>query len=323
MSNKIPVLVTGGAGYIGSHTCKALALAGYIPVTLDNLSTGKATLVKWGPLEVGDIRDVDNTSKLLLQYDIRAVIHFAADAYVGESVADPLKYYGNNVAGMLTLAQAMARTGITKIVLSSSCATYGMVPEGLIVESEAQVPVNPYGRTKLICEQILADLSAANKLRYVALRYFNAAGADFSGDTGEVHNPETHLIPLALRAVRGAKPLTIFGRDFDTPDGTAIRDYVHVSDLADAHVKALRYLFDGGESTALNLGTGTGVSVLGVIEALENLGHNVPYQIGPRRPGDPARLVADPEKAKTVLNWVAKNSSIENILTTAWRWTIE
>lgn len=318
--NSIAVLVTGGAGYIGSHTCKALASAGYLPVTLDNLSTGAAQLVKWGPLEVGDIRDVDFTTKILRKYDIKAVVHFAADAYVGESMIDPLKYYSNNVVGMLTLAQAMVQVGVCKIVFSSSCATYGTALEAPIIESDTQLPINPYGRTKLICEQILRDLGASSEVRHVALRYFNAAGADIAGETGEIHHPETHLIPLAMRAARGSQTLTIFGNDFDTPDGTAIRDYIHVCDLADAHVLALKYLIAGGESTALNLGTGTGISVLGIIIALEKLGHTVPYRISSRRSGDPARLVANPLKAKAVLNWCPKQSSIENILSTAWAW---
>lgn len=321
MSSKIAVLVTGGAGYIGSQTCKALASAGYIPITLDNLSTGTADLVKWGPLEVGDIRDLELTTKLLKQYHVKAVIHFAANAYVGESMIDPLKYYSNNVAGMMALLQAMVHAGVSKIVFSSSCATYGTTLKDLIVESDPQEPINPYGRTKLIGEQMLRDLGASSDMKHVALRYFNAAGADLAGETGEIHDPETHLIPLALQAIGGAETLTIFGNDFETPDGTAIRDFIHVCDLAEAHVLALQYLTAGGESTALNLGTGVGISVLEIIKTLEKLGHSVRYQMGPRRAGDAARLVANPIKAQAILNWVPKYSSIENILTTSLEWT--
>jgi UDP-glucose-4-epimerase GalE len=214
----------------------------------------------------------------------------------------------------------MVKASVSKIILSSSCATYGTALEAPIVESDLQIPINPYGRTKLICEQILTDLGAVSEVRHVALRYFNAAGADFAGETGEIHDPETHLIPLAIRAIRGSDTLTIFGNDFETPDGTAIRDYIHVCDLADAHVLALQYLIAGGESTALNLGTGAGISNLGIIENLEKLGHVVPYRIGSRRLGDPARLVANTEKAQAILNWVPQHSSIETILATAWGW---
>ena len=319
---KKSVLVTGGAGYIGSHTCKALARAGFTPVVLDNLSRGFEWAVKWGPLERGDISDAALVDAVVARHQPVAAIHFAAFAYVGESVSDPRTYYRNNVTGSLDLFGSLLRNGVKRIVFSSSCATYG-IPEQLpINEASPQNPINPYGATKLIVERILSDFDSAYGLRSVALRYFNAAGADRDGETGEAHDPETHLIPLAIAASRGGAPLHVMGTDYATPDGTAIRDYVHVEDLAQAHLRALEYLLAGGASTALNVGTGRGVSVMEIIAAVEAAtGRKVAWNPAPRRAGDPPALYADPARLKAVLGLDPGNfAAIDKIAATAAQW---
>lgn len=314
-------LVTGGAGFIGAHACKAVAEAGGLPVAYDNLTTGHADAVMWGPLVRGDVRDRDLLAAALQQFRIDAILHFAASAYVGESVTNPALYFDNNVGGMIALLDAARDAGVDRIVLSSSCATYG-IPESLpIREATPQRPINPYGRTKLICEEMLRDYGAAYGLRHVALRYFNAAGADPGGRLGERHEPETHLIPLALRAAAGGVPLQVFGHDYPTPDGTCVRDYVHVADLARAHVLALGHLAGGGESVALNLGTGRGLSVLEIAAAIERVtGRTVPMRLAPRRAGDPPVLAADPSRAAEVLGFRAELSDIDTIVAHAAPW---
>ena len=316
------VLVTGGAGYIGSHACKALAGAGYTPVTYDNLSRGHRHAVRWGPLIEGDIADRNSVVAALQAHRISAVMHFAAFAYVGESTSDPALYYRNNVAGTLALLDAMREVGLTHIVFSSTCATYGLPEAVPIRETMAQLPVSPYGETKLVIERVLKWYGAGYGLRSVALRYFNAAGADRGGEIGEEHEPETHLIPLVLRAALGSgPPVSIFGTDYPTPDGSAIRDYIHVDDLAAAHVRALEYLAAGGESVAVNLATGNGYSVREIIAAVERaVGHAVPRSEGPRRAGDPPALIADPSLAASVLGWRAQCSDLDTIIGTALAW---
>ena len=316
------VLVTGGAGYIGSHACKALAAAGYTPVTYDNLSRGHRHAVRWGPLVEGDIADQAAVAAALQTHRITSVMHFAAFAYVGESGTDPALYYRNNVCGTLSLLDAMREVGVKRIVFSSSCATYGLPASVPIRETMAQLPVNPYGETKLAIERVLRWYGPAYRLRSVALRYFNAAGCDRGGEVGEEHDPETHLIPLVLRAALGtAPPVQIFGNDYPTQDGTAVRDYIHVDDLAEAHVRAVRYLEAGGENTALNLATGNGYSVRQIIAAVAKaVGQAVPHRGAPRRAGDPPALVADPALAAEVLGWRAKCSDLDTIIETALAW---
>ena len=317
------VLVTGGAGYIGSHACKALAAAGYTPVTYDNLVHGHEWAVKWGPLERGDVGDAARLRGVFQAHRPIAVMHFAAVAYVGESVADPAKYYRNNVTGTLTLLDAMRDAGVGHMVFSSTCATYGTPKTLPISEDAPQAPINPYGATKLMVERVLADYAHAYGLRAVALRYFNAAGADPDGEIGEDHQPETHLIPLVLEAAAGGAPITVLGDDYDTLDGTCIRDYVHVSDIADAHVLALEGLERGGLRPAYNLGAGVGVSVAEVIEtAREVTGRAIAVKIGPRRPGDPAALLADPARAMADLGWSPRRVGIGSIIETAWAWRL-
>jgi UDP-arabinose 4-epimerase len=314
------VLVTGGAGYIGSHTCKCLAEHGIEPVVFDNLSRGHADAVRWGPLVEGDIGDRDALVAAMRQYQPDSIVHFAALAYVDESVADPAKYYRNNVTGTLVLLEAARASGIGKLVFSSSCATYG-VPERLpIDEATAQAPISPYGRTKLMVEQILVDCGRAYGLRSVALRYFNAAGADPTGEIGERHDPETHLIPRALMAAAGLIPaLEIFGDDYPTPDGTCIRDYVHVTDLAEGHVQALGHLDTGGASVSLNLGTGHGTSIRELLLAIARVtGHEVPVVMRPRREGDPPAIWADASRVKTLLGFSPAHSDTDTIIRTAW-----
>jgi len=316
------VLVTGGAGYIGSHTCKALSLAGHEPVAFDNLSTGHADAVQWGPLHRGDILDSEALDVAFSLYRPDVVLHFAALAYVGESVIDPGNYYRVNVTGTQALFDAMRRQGVAQIVLSSSCATYG-IPEMLpISEDTPRQPVNPYGFTKLAVERMAADYERAYGMRWVALRYFNAAGADPDGELGERHDPETHVIPLVIRAALGtAPPFSVMGRDYPTADGSAVRDYVHVTDLADAHVLAMQYLVEGGGSGAFNLATGRGTSVLEVIQAVETvLGRRVPVRDAPRRPGDPPALYARAELAAKVLGWQPRFVDIEQMVATAVEW---
>ena len=321
-SRKDSVLVTGGAGYIGSHACKALSQAGFTPVAYDNLSRGNAWAVKWGPLEVGDIADQSRLVNVLDVHRPIAVMHFAAYAYVGESVTEPMLYYTNNVSGTLSLISAMRAAGIDRLVFSSTCATYGVPSTLPITEAHPQAPISPYGHSKLMIERILRDADAAYGLRSISLRYFNAAGADPDGEIGEAHDPEPHLIPLVLGAAAGSVPhLTIHGSDYPTHDGTCIRDYVHVSDLADAHVRALRYLIDGNRSDFINLGTGEGCSIRQVVTSAEAVtGRRIPLTFGPRRPGDPAVMVADAGRAEQVLQWRSCQSDMDTILQSAWAW---
>jgi UDP-arabinose 4-epimerase len=316
------VLVTGGAGYIGSHACKALAWAGYRPVAYDNLVYGHPRAVRWGPLEQGDIADRERLEAVISRYRPAAIMHFAAYAYVGESVQDPGKYYRNNVAGSLSLLEAARDHAIRRFIFSSTCATYGVPQAVPIDENQPRVPINPYGASKLMIERMLDDFAQAHGLRHVALRYFNAAGADPDGEIGEAHDPETHLIPLVIDAVLGQRShVDVYGTDYPTEDGTAIRDYIHVTDLAEAHVKALNYLERGGASTALNLGTGQGHSVRAVIEAVEAVTDRpVPVRETGRRPGDPPALVADARRGMNCLDWRPTHSELTEIIATAWRW---
>jgi UDP-arabinose 4-epimerase len=315
------VLVAGGAGYIGSHTCKALAQAGHTPIVYDSLRTGHAWAVKWGPLEQGDLNDPATLAGVMRRHRPEAVINFAALAYVGESMKEPTLYYRTNVAGIVTLLETMRAEGVGSIVFSSSCATYGVPPQLPIVETMGQVPINTYGRSKLMAEHILRDACAAHGVGAIALRYFNAAGADAEGDLGEEHDPETHLIPLVLQAALGNHPrIAIFGTDYDTPDGTCIRDYIHVTDLASAHVAALAACRPG-QFAAYNLGTGRGASINEVIvRAREITGRAIPADAEARRPGDPPILVADASLARTALNWSPRHSDLGNIIDDAWRW---
>ncbi len=316
------VLIVGGAGYIGSQTAKRVAWAGQTPVVLDNLVYGHKWAVKWGPLVEGDLSDTALVRRVLREHAVTSVIHFAAYAYVGESVTNPRKYFHNNVVNTLHLLDAMVDSKVRDIVFSSTCATYGEPREVPIAESHPQNPVNPYGDSKLMVEKILHWYGVAYGLRFAALRYFNAAGADPNGELGEDHDPETHLIPLAMAAALGAgRELSIFGTDYPTPDGTAVRDYIHVHDLAEAHWLALEHLAGGGESLRLNLGTGRGHSVREVIAAVEKVcGRKVPAREAPRRAGDPPELVADPRAAASVLGWTPKYPDLETIVSHALRW---
>jgi UDP-arabinose 4-epimerase len=316
------VLVTGGAGYIGSHTCKALAAAGFTPVAYDNLVYGHEWAVKWGPFERGDILDRNRLAQVIATYRPEAVLHFAAFAYVGESVTDPAKYYHNNVCGTLALLDAMRAGNVAKIVFSSTCATYGVPETTPITEDAPQNPINPYGASKLMIERVLADYRAAYALSSVSLRYFNAAGADKNGDIGEAHDPETHLIPLVLAAAAGKRPdIAVYGTDYGTPDGTCIRDYIHVSDLADAHVRALITMRAGKPRPAYNLGTGNGVSVAQVISAARRItARSISVIERGRRAGDPAILFADAALAGRDLGWTPKHSDIDTIIASAWNW---
>lgn len=313
------VLVTGGAGFIGSHTCKRLAATGHHPVTYDNLSTGHRKAVQWGPFVEGDLADTALLARTMSRFGIQAVIHFAASAYVGESVTDPAPYYRNNVSGMISLLDACRLADVDKMIFSSSCATYGIPGTLPISENSEQQPINPYGRTKLIGEQMLSDHAAAYGQRFVILRYFNACGADPDGELGEWHDPETHLIPLALMTAAGKRPvLEIFGTDYDTPDGTCVRDYIHVCDLARAHVLALEHLHSGGANLALNLGTGTGLSIRQIVDAVAGVtGRRVAVSAKQRRPGDPPALYADPALAGRELGFVTEQSDIATIIKTA------
>ena len=316
------ILVTGGAGYIGSHACKALAQAGFRPVAYDSLVNGHREAVKWGPLIEADLADTGRLADTLRRYDIAAVMHFAAFAYVGESVAKPDLYFRNNVVNSLGLLEAMRERGLKRIVFSSTCATYGHPERMPIAESTHQRPINPYGETKLMVERMLHWYGAAHGFTYASLRYFNAAGADPAGEIGEDHRPETHLIPLVLETALGRRPqIDIYGTDYPTPDGTAIRDYIHVQDLVEAHVSALQLLLKGGLSQTLNLGTGAGRSVREVIAAAERItGCRIPRRETVRRPGDPPVLVADARRAREVLGWVPRLSDLDTIIKTAWAW---
>jgi UDP-glucose-4-epimerase GalE len=316
------VLITGGAGYVGSHCAKAVALAGHEGIVFDNLHFGHAEFVGWGKLIEGDIRDAAALDAVFAANHIDAVMHFAALAYVGESVTAPSLYYDVNVHGTHVLLDAMLRAGVRAIVFSSSCAIYGEPECKAIAESISLNPINPYGFTKLVCERMMDDFGRAYELKSARLRYFNAAGADHTAEIGEDHNPETHLIPLALEAASGVRSeVKIFGTDYPTPDGTAIRDYVHVCDLARAHVLALQYLLDRGETIAVNLGSGSGISVQQVIDTIRTVTDQDVLARGvPRRQGDPSVLVADATKAREVLGWVPECRNFATIIADAWRW---
>lgn len=315
------ILVAGGAGYIGSHTVKYLLKNNYNVVVVDNLVYGHKEAILTPNFELADLADKQALDKIFKKYKIDAVIHFAAYTYVGESVIEPQKYYWNNVVNTLNLLDAMIENNVKNIVFSSTCATYGNPQYMPLDEKHPQLPINPYGKTKLMMEQIMADYDKAYGLKYAALRYFNAAGADAENQLGELHEPETHLIPLVLKAIKGEIPeITVFGTDYDTPDGTCIRDYIHVEDLADAHMLALEKLFEG-PSLHLNLGTGVGTSVKEIIEAAEKVtGKKVPVKYGERRAGDPSKLYATNKKAKEVLDWAPKYTNIEDIIQSAWAW---
>lgn len=314
--------MAGGAGYIGSHTCKALAAAGYQPITYDNLCCGHRWAVRWGPLIHGDLATGELLERVLRMHAIEGIIHFAGYAYVGESMVEPGRYFTNNVANSIKLLEAAKGAGVGAVVFSSTCATYGVPERVPIGEEEPQRPINPYGESKLFVERALHWYGQADSLAWVALRYFNAAGADPDGEIGEDHDPETHLVPLVIQAALGERAdVEIYGDDYSTPDGTAVRDYIHVTDLAAAHVAALDYLMSGGESIALNLGTGNGHSVREVVAAVERLsGGRVPARMGVRRSGDPPVLVADASKARAVLAWKPVHSQLACIIETAWAW---
>jgi UDP-glucose-4-epimerase GalE len=317
------VLVTGGAGYIGSHTSKALAGSGFRPIAYDDLSNGHRDAVRWGPLEVGDIMDPGRLSEVLQRWEPVAVIHFAGLIEAGVSVVDPLRFYRTNVEGSRQLLASMAEHEVRHIVFSSSAAVYGEPERTPIAEGHSLLPINPYGRTKLFVERMLADQAGASDLSYVALRYFNAAGADPDGEIGEAHEPESHALPLAIQSGLGLRPpFQIFGDDYPTPDGTAVRDFVHVSDLAAAHVLALARLLDGAAgSESFNVGTGIGVSVRELIDAVcRSLGAELPFGTSGRRPGDPAVLVAAPDRIKTVLGWQPNFEAFQDIVDTAVAW---
>jgi UDP-glucose-4-epimerase GalE len=321
-TTRLPILVTGGAGYIGSHACKALAQAGFAPITYDNLSRGNRWAVKWGPLEQGDIADDARLRTVLQTYQPVALMHFAAYAYVDESVRQPLLYYQNNFAATAALLEAVLRFSPIPVIFSSSCASYGLPQRTPIAEDHPQQPINPYGQSKLFVERLLADLNAAHGLRSVALRYFNAAGADPDAEIGEAHTPETHLIPRLIDAARTGATVQVFGADYDTPDGTCVRDYIHVSDIADAHLRALNYLLDGGDSCALNLANARGYSVKEVIAAVESVcGRPVRYEIAPRRSGDPPVLVGDATRCRSILGWQPMRSELHRQIGDAWNWS--
>jgi UDP-glucose 4-epimerase len=316
------VLVTGGAGYIGSHACKALKAAGFTPVTYDNLVTGWEDAVKYGPFERGDLFDRERLDQVFAKYQPTAVMHFAALSQVGEAMAEPGRYWANNVTGSLNLIEAAVAAGCLDFVFSSTCATYGEHDNLVLDEDTSQHPLNAYGASKRAIEDILRDFEAAYGLRKVIFRYFNVAGADPEGEVGEFHRPETHLVPLMLDAIDGKRDaLTVFGTDYDTPDGTCIRDYVHVCDLVDAHVLGLNWLKDGKGSRVFNLGTGSGFSVREVIDhsrAVTN--RDVPYVIGPRRAGDCTKLVSGSVRAEQELGWKPDRSVLNTMIADAWKW---
>jgi UDP-glucose-4-epimerase GalE len=316
------ILITGGAGYIGSHTAQVLAQRGYLPVVLDNLSKGHRWAAKYGPLAVGDICDSKLVHRLVRQYNIDSLIHFAALAYVGESMSDPVRYFRNNVSSTVMMLDTLLEAGVRNVVFSSTCATYGVPQTDTIAETHPQFPINPYGESKLAVEKMLRWLEALRRVRHVSLRYFNAAGADPAGELGEAHDPETHLIPLVLQTALGERQsMSVFGTDYETNDGSPVRDFVHVSDLADAHVRALEYLWDGGTYSAFNLGSGRGHSVLEVIRTVQQItGRDVNFTREMRRPGDTARLVADNELARLELGWCPRFSDLETMVQTAWDW---
>jgi UDP-glucose 4-epimerase len=317
----VNILVAGGAGYIGAHTCLDLFNKGFTPVVYDNLSNGHAEFVKWGPLEIGDIRDRSGLDEVLAKHRPEAIIHFAAAIEVGESVRDPGGYFDNNVGGTITLLRAAQSAGINKIVFSSTCATYGIPSTIPMDESHAQLPINPYGRSKLIVEQILKDLDRYQGFRSFILRYFNAAGADPEGRIGEWHTPETHAIPIAMDAALGRRPdFQVLGTDYDTRDGSCVRDFIHVLDLADAHTSAIQHLLNHGTSHALNLGTGHGTTVKELLETVRRVvGRDFEIKYGPRREGDSPALVADNALAKRTIGWSPRHD-LQSIIETAWNW---
>lgn len=319
MSN---ILVTGGAGYIGSHACKVLKAAGYTPVTYDNLSTGWEDAVKFGPFERGDLTDRERLDQIFAAYQPTAILHFAALSQVGESMRDPGMYWHNNVSGSLTLFQAAVAAGCMNVVFSSTCATYGDQDNVVLNENSQQHPINAYGASKRAIEDMLRDFHKAYGLNHVIFRYFNVAGADPEAEVGEFHQPETHLIPLILDAIDGKRDaLTIFGTDYDTQDGTCIRDYVHVMDLVDAHVLGLKWLEDSKGCDVFNLGTGSGFSVREVMQQAQAVtGKDVPFIEGPRRPGDCTKLVSGSDRAEADLGWTPKCSTLEHMIGDAWRW---
>lgn len=320
MTDRPTVLVTGGAGYIGSHACRALTAAGYQPVVYDNLSTGHRSFVS-GPLVTGDLLDGAMLARAFADHKITAVMHFAAASLVGESMTDPQKYYINNVQGTLSLLQAMRNAGCHRIVFSSTGAVYGNADSKALPEDFPCAPINPYGASKLMIERMLADYRTAYGFGAFCLRYFNASGADPAGGIGEMRDNETHLIPRAMMALQGHVEFAVFGNDYDTPDGTAIRDYIHVTDLAAAHLAALKLLEDGHAGGSFNLGTGSGFSVREILDAIRlETGCEVPHTVKPRRAGDPTYLVADPSAARKVLNFVPRHSDLPTVIRTAWAW---
>jgi UDP-arabinose 4-epimerase len=315
------ILVTGGAGYIGSHACKVLAANGFEPIVYDNLSRGNRWAAKFGPLEVGDLGDTARLRAVLEKYRPQALMHFAAFAYVGESVANPLLYYRNNIGETTSLLQTIVDFQLMPVVFSSTCSTYGVPDVIPIPEDHPQRPINPYGYSKLVVERLLADLDIAHHLRSVSLRYFNAAGADPEGEIGETRDPEPHLIPIVLAAARDGTTVKVFGDDYDTTDGTCVRDYIHVLDIADAHVRALKYLIDGGKSCALNLANARGYSVREVIATAERVtGKPIRVEIAPRRPGDPAVLIGSSDRARELLGWTSARSELDVQVQDAWNW---
>jgi UDP-glucose 4-epimerase len=316
------ILVTGGAGYIGSHCCKELSKKGFNPITIDNLVYGHKNFAKWGEFFQGDVGDPAHLKECFGRYKIDAVMHFAAYAYVGESVEDPLKYYENNLGNTIALLHAVLEHDVKHFVFSSTCATYGNPEKTPLDEEHPQNPINPYGKTKRMIEEILADYQAAYGLNYISLRYFNAAGADPDAEVGEDHNPETHLIPLVLDVAAGKrKTIKVFGTDYATPDGTCIRDYIHVTDLAQAHILALQHLMGGADSNAYNLGNGQGFSVLEVIEHARKItAKDIAVENSDRRPGDPPVLIASNEKAVKELGWKPQYADLDDIIATAWNW---
>jgi len=316
------VLITGGAGYIGSHTAKLLAASGHTPIVFDDFTQGHDWAVKWGPLERGSLADQGRLREVFATHKVEAVVHFAASALVGESMSQPTKYFRNNTVATLNLLDAMREAGVATIVFSSTCATYGDPVRVPIDETHPQAPVNPYGESKLMVEKILRWYGSAYGMKWIALRYFNAAGADPEGEIGEDHDPETHLIPLVIGAALGTRPpVKVFGTDYPTPDGSAVRDYVHVMDLADAHRRALEGLGNGTASQAINLGTGQGHSVRSVIDTVNRVGgRKVPFEEAPRRAGDPPELVAAPGRAREVLGWSCRYAALDVIVEHAWKW---
>lgn len=314
------VLVTGGAGYIGSQTCKELHLSGFKPVVLDNLSTGFRHNVKWGPLLQGELSDKSFLNDAFKKYQFEGIIHFAASAYVGDSVAQPIKYFDNNIGITCNLLEVATKHNVRKIVFSSSCATYGQPESEFISEDVLQNPINPYGFTKLACEKLLKYLSDIGEINFASLRYFNAAGADPDLEIGELHSPESHILPLLIQAALSKNTFTIFGNDYKTNDGTCIRDYIHVKDLAKAHVLALQHLLSNGDSIEVNLGSGLGISNLQLVEYIQDLGFYLDFEFGARRLGDPDRLVASNSLAKEILGWEPINSDIKTVISSAISW---